>query len=126
VTNFDGKIVVFGHHPPVTDDATGAMPWDVVPSWKEFRPYFSNTDGKSVVLWIFGHVHDYQRRSKTPDSNVQAPVLLIAGGGGASLDVAPGTYQWQPDGWNGLKAISSYSYVKVSLKQDSAEIKVFI
>ena len=53
------------------------------------------------MLWIFGHVHDYQRRSRLgPDEQPVAPVLVVAGGGGASpLDSQPLGFQWQPSDW---------------------------
>jgi hypothetical protein len=126
--DFDGKVLVFGHHPPMKDDTTGALPWDVPPGrpWKDFRPYFSNIEGKKIVLWVFGHVHDYQRRGKTVGNDVSAPVLLIAGGGGASLDAQANPYQWQPDDWTkSFKQISAYSYLRISIKKTRAEVEVF-
>jgi Calcineurin-like phosphoesterase len=126
LANFDGKIVVLGHHPPVTDDAKGAMPWDVVPGWKDFRPYFSNAEGKNIVLWLFGHVHDYQRRSKNNSNLVPAPALVIVGGGGASLDSGPGQYQWQPEDWDkNFKVASTYMYLRMIFTQNQVEVEAF-
>jgi hypothetical protein len=88
---FDGPIVVFGHHPPVDYDKEGAS-WDLVPGWGKtqdeyMKRYLTLPEGKKIVLWIFGHVHNYQRRGPSGDDQ-PASVLLVAGGG-ASLDAAP-------------------------------------
>jgi hypothetical protein len=126
LSKFQGKVVVFGHHPPTVDDTSGALPWDVVKDWNKFKPYFSSPAGKNIVLWIFGHVHDYQRRAKTDTDNVPAPALVVAGGGGASLDSAVGPFQWQPEDWSkNFKSASAYSYMRMIFTNNSVEIDVF-
>jgi hypothetical protein len=96
---FDGKILIFGHHPPVTDDAKqqGADSWDAPDGWDKFRPYVTNEQGKNIALWLFGHVHDYQRRGASNGGVVPAPAFVVAGGGGASLDAHAPVYQWHAE-----------------------------
>lgn len=130
VKDFDGPIIVFGHHPPVNYDKPGA-PWDMVPGWGHqdddgMKRYFSSPDGKKIALWIFGHVHDYQRRDQTGmDQQVVAPVLLVAGGGGASpLDQGPSEFQWQPSSWPQPLSKTAYNQVKLSVTATYIEVEV--
>jgi hypothetical protein len=97
LANFNGPIVVYGHHPPV-DENLPAPYWDKPPGIEFLRSHFSD---KRVRLWIFGHVHDYQRRNASASGDVlPSPVLLISGGGGASLKKDGANYnQWQPKDW---------------------------
>ena len=126
VTNFDGPIVVFGHHPPVDYiHNPSPWPWDMVPGWDFYKPYFSNPEGKKIVLWIFGHVHDYQRRDSTGGNQQPSPpVLLIAGGGGASLDAGAAAFQWQPDAWPAPVVKSAYSQVTLSVTVNNIAVEV--
>jgi hypothetical protein len=118
---FPGPIIVFGHHPPVNYRAPEGWGWDKVPGWgKEdtdpLKSYFSSAAGRNIVLWIFGHVHDSQRRdSNGAASTAEAPVLLIAGGGGASLDAKAPGFQWQPVSWPMGSAYAAYSQVKITV-----------
>jgi hypothetical protein len=123
--NFDGPVIVFGHHPPVDYNNPSPWPWDMVPGWDFFKPYLTNAEGKKIALWIFGHVHDYQRRDAAGHAPQAAPpVLLIAGGGGASLDSAPSSFQWQPDGWPKPFDSSAYQHVKLSVTPTSISVEV--
>jgi hypothetical protein len=80
------------------------------------------TDGdKRIVLWIFGHVHDYQRRS--PNLNDGSPVLLIAGGGGASLDPDAASFQWQPTTWPAFFQTSEYSQAKILVTATGIQVE---
>jgi hypothetical protein len=118
IKNFEGPIIVFGHHPPVNYDADG-WPWDKVQGWGEhdndpLKSYLTNAEGSKVVLWVFGHVHDYQRRGPAGgNQQAVAPVLLVAGGGGAALDPGPAGFQWQPPAWPTPLDKSEYSQVKI-------------
>ena len=130
VKGFDGPIIVFGHHPPVDYGQPGAS-WDLVPGWgkkddEEMKRYLSYTEGKSVALWIFGHVHNYQRRGpRGTDPQATAPVLLVAGGGGASpLDQGPAVFQWQPSAWPAPSSKSAYNQVKVTVTANSIAVEV--
>jgi len=120
VRGFDGPIIVFGHHPPVDYSQPGAS-WDLVPGWGEtedqyMKRYLTFPEGKKVVLWIFGHVHNYQRRGPSGEgADAISPVLLIAGGGGASLDQAPAGFQWQPSSWHTPFYRAEYSQVRVAV-----------
>jgi hypothetical protein len=119
VNNFDGSIIVFGHHPPVNYDAKEGWPWDKVPGWGKrdsdpLKSYLANGQHKNIVLWVFGHVHDYQRRGLVGEGNkAVAPILLVAGGGGASLDSSAAPFQWQPATWPAPIQSSAYSQVKI-------------
>ncbi|HYL16562.1 MAG TPA: metallophosphoesterase family protein [Terriglobales bacterium] len=126
VTTFNGPIVVFGHHPPVDYiHNPSPWPWDMVPGWDFYKPYFSSPEGKKIVLWIFGHVHDYQRRESTGGNQQPTPpVLLIAGGGGASLDAGAAAFQWQPDAWPPPVVKSDYSQLKLSVTTDNIVVEV--
>lgn len=119
VQSFDGPIIVFGHHPPVDYAANVGWPWDKVPGWGKnnndpLKSYFTNSEGRKIVLWVFGHVHDYQRRGPTGGAKeAAAPTLLIAGGGGASLDSSAAAFQWQPITWSQPLQTSAYSQVRI-------------
>ena len=123
---FNGPVIVFGHHPPVDYDHPSTWPWDMVKGWDFFKPYLSNTEGKKIALWIFGHVHDYQRRDANGKVDQPAsPVLLIAGGGGASLDGSPPTFQWQPDSWPKEPFHApAYHQVKLAVTATSIHVEV--
>ena len=130
VKGFDGPIIVFGHHPPVDYEQPGAS-WDLVPGWgkkddEEMKRYLSYPEGKNVVLWIFGHVHDYQRRGpKGADPQAAAPVLLVAGGGGASpLDQGPAGFQWQPSTWPQVFSKAAYNHVRLRVTADNIAVEV--
>jgi len=116
-----GPIIVFGHHPPVAYGSPDGWPWDKVKGWGErdsdpLKSYFENPQGSKIVLWIFGHVHDYQRRSQRKgNGEVVPPVLLVAGGGGAPLDKNAASFQWQPPSWPNAIQQSAYSQVKIVL-----------
>lgn len=123
-------IIVFGHHPPVNYDKPGAS-WDLVPGWgrrddEGMKRYITTSEGSKIALWIFGHVHDYQRRG--PAARGQAavsPVLLVAGGGGASPpDEAPADFQWQPGSWPPPFSKAVYNQVKVSVTATSINVEV--
>lgn len=128
VKSAGGPVIVFGHQPPVDYNNPSPWPWDMVPGWDFFKPYLdrTNPDGKKIPLWIFGHVHDYQRRETAGHAAEAAPpALLIAGGGGAPLDPGPGGYQWQPDGWPKPPFnVSSYHHVKLSVTATSISVEV--
>lgn len=116
VKAFDGPMIVFGHHPPVNYDYQPSWSWDSVPGWDFFRDYLTNAESKKLVLWVFGHVHDYQRRDAGGnDKQPQPPVLLIAGGGGASLDGGAAPFQWQPATWPNPFVVSAYHQIKITL-----------
>lgn len=124
--NFDGPVIVFGHHPPV-DYSKTSWPWDMVPGWDFFEPYLdrTNPDGTKIPLWIFGHVHDYQRRDAAGHvAEAAPPVLLIAGGGGAALDTGASGYQWQPKGWPDPFLVSAYQHVKLSVTATTISVEV--
>jgi hypothetical protein len=127
VKSFDGPIIVFGHHPPVDYSQPGAS-WDLVPGWGQredeyMRRYLTFPEGRKIVLWVFGHVHNYQRRGPSADGQL-APVLLVAGGGGASLDPAPAGFQWQPAPWAQPFSESKYSQVKVTVTATKIGVEV--
>jgi hypothetical protein len=125
LNDFNGPVVVFGHHPPVDYNNPSPWPWDMVPGWDFFKPYLTNAEGKKIALWIFGHVHDYQRRDSSGHAaQTPPPVLLIAGGGGASLDTAPASFQWQPDSWPAPFQASAYQHVKLSVTLTSISVEV--
>jgi len=126
----DVPVIVFGHHPPVDYDKSDGAPWDMVEGWgtsdaDPLKSYFSSDEGKrKIVLWIFGHVHDYQRRGAAGgDKNATAPVLLIAGGGGASLDETTASFQWQPAAWPPPKQSSAYSQVKIVISKAGIQVQ---
>lgn len=122
---FHGPIIVFGHHPPVDYEHPSRWPWDMVPGWNSFKPYLSNPEGKKIALWIFGHVHDYQRRDSSGKSEQSTgPVVLIAGGGGASLDGSPPSFQWQPAAWPDPFHAPAYHQIKLSVKATSIAVEV--
>lgn len=123
-------IIVFGHHPPVDYDKPGAS-WDLVPGWGQrddegMKRYITTSEGSKIVLWIFGHVHDYQRRGQAATGQTAvAPVLLVAGGGGASPpDGAPADFQWQPVSWPSPFSKAVYNQVKVSVTATSINVEV--
>lgn len=130
VRGFDGPIIVFGHHPPVDYKQDGAS-WDLVPGWGEkddegMKRYLSQAEGKNIVLWIFGHVHNYQRHGpRAADQQATAPVLLVAGGGGASpLDPGPLGFQWQPNDWPIALSKSAYSQVRLTVTANNIVVEV--
>jgi hypothetical protein len=129
VHNFDGPIIVFGHHPPVDYTANVGWPWDKVPGWGNkdndpLKSYFTNDEGKKIVLWVFGHVHDYQRRGLSVTTKEAAPpTLLIAGGGGASLDSSSAAFQWQPVTWSPPFQKSAYSQVKIVVTKTNISVQ---
>ncbi len=128
IKSFDGPIIVFGHHPPVDYGQEGAS-WDLVPGWGKtqdeyMKRYLTFAEGSKIVLWIFGHVHNYQRRGRSSDGDQQPPVMLVAGGGGASLDPAPAGFQWQPDSWQQPFYRSQYSQVRLSVTAKSILVEV--
>ncbi len=130
VKGFDGPIIVFGHHPPVAYAQDGAT-WDKVPGWgfkddEDMKRYLTSPEGKNVSLWIFGHVHNYQRHGpRGADQQTSAPVLLVAGGGGASpLDQGPAGYQWQPSAWPAPFSKSAYSQVRLTVTATSIAVEV--
>lgn len=129
VKSFDGPIVIFGHHPPVDYEKPGAS-WDLVPGWgrhddEVMKRYFSYPEGSKIVLWIFGHVHDYQRRGPTAVGQpTTAPVMLVAGGGGASLDQGPAGFQWQPSAWSQPFSTAVYNQVKLSITSTAITVEV--
>ena len=123
-------IIVFGHHPPVDYDKPGAS-WDLVPGWghrddEGMKRYITASEGNKIALWIFGHVHDYQRRGPAATGQTAvAPVLLVAGGGGASPpDGAPADFQWQPGSWPAPFSKAVYNQVKVSVTATSINVEV--
>lgn len=121
VKDFAGPIIVFGHHPPVDYNSPVGWNWDKVPGWgmsdnDPLKSYFRSSTGSHIVLWVFGHVHDYQRRGPAGASVIaEAPVLLIAGGGGASLDQSAAAFQWQPASWPQSSSNAAYSQVKINI-----------
>jgi len=131
VQSFEGPIIVFGHHPPVDYDKPGES-WDLVPGWGRrdddyMKRYFSSPEGKKIVLWIFGHVHDYQRRgpSGMDQQAVPPPVLLIVGGGGASpLDSEPAEFQWQPTSWRPPVFKTAYNQVRLRVTATNIAVEV--
>lgn len=130
VKSFEGPIIVFGHHPPVDYTKTGG-PWDLVPGWghrddEEMKRYISTPEGKQIVLWVFGHVHDYQRRGPSGvEQRAIAPVLLIAGGGGASPpDAAPADFQWQPLSWPQPSSKAAFNQVKITVTATNIAVDV--
>jgi hypothetical protein len=90
------------------------------------KRYLSHPEGKNVVLWIFGHVHNYQRRGPSgTDQQAAAPVVLVAGGGGASpLDQGPAGFQWQPSAWPAPFSKSAYSQVRLTVTASSIAVEV--
>ena len=130
VNGFDGPIIVFGHHPPVDYAQEGAS-WDLVPGWgvkddEGMKRYLTTPAGKNIAVWIFGHVHNYQRRGPSAaDQQASAPVVLVAGGGGASpLDPGPAGFQWQPSSWPAALSKSAYSQVKLTVTTSSIAVEV--
>jgi Calcineurin-like phosphoesterase len=139
VEAFDGPIIVFGHHPPINENLPAPY-WDKPPGWDAFKPYFDNP---KIRLWIFGHVHNYQRRNAQADtSDLKSPVLVITGGGGASLSKTPTANQWQPDIWPNLgtacakssecvcKAgipclVPAYNFLKLSIMRSQIAVDAF-
>jgi hypothetical protein len=114
-----GPIIVFGHHPPVDYKSPEGWPWDKVPGWGKtdsdpMKSYLTGPEASRIALWVFGHVHDYQRRAQiTKDKGIVAPVMLIAGGGGAPLDASAAPFQWQPPTWPAFIQKSAYSQVRI-------------
>jgi hypothetical protein len=141
LANFSGPIVVYGHHPPV-DETLNAAYWDKPPGIEFLRAHF---DDKRVRLWIFGHVHDYQRRNRATSGDVlPSPVLLISGGGGASLKKDGANFnQWQPKDWPEPKLIkplptkktqcepgqpcilAMYHFIRLAITDDEIVVDVF-
>jgi hypothetical protein len=125
VKSFDGPMIVFGHHPPVDENNPSPWPWDMVPGWPFYRAYMTNGESKKIVLWVFGHVHDYQRRDAVGNGpHPQAPVLLVAGGGGASLDSNVSSFQWQPPSWPSPFQASAYHQVRITVTSDGIAVVV--
>jgi hypothetical protein len=127
VSSFDGPIIVFGHHPPIREDVP-VLPWDKIRGWENYKPYMETDLGKNIRLWVFGHVHNYQRRNAAGNSDSQpsAPVVLICGGGGASaLDPAAGPNQWQPASWVEPKLKKEFNYARISVTKDAIRVKVY-
>lgn len=131
VASFSGPIIVFGHHAPIDVSKPASASWDKVPGWDLYEPFFSDPRGEKIRLWIFGHVHNYQRRNASPatpgNDSVSSPVLLVTGGGGASdLNDAPAGNQWQPAGWpSTVQTKKAYHYVKISVTRASIGVEVF-
>jgi hypothetical protein len=135
VAEAPGRVIVFGHHPPVKTkvedpDYDSRLPWDQIKGWDpdKYRGYLQSAAGKKIVLWIFGHVHNYQRHNASSSESVAtpvAPVLLIAGGGGASaLDKEVAGNQWTPQGWS-HRTERAYNYLVISLRKDKVDVTVF-
>lgn len=126
VNGFVDPIIVFGHHPPVDYSAGVGWPWDKVPGWGQndsdpLKSYITNANGKKI-LWVFGHVHDYQRRGPMTGPVGALPTLLIAGGGGASLDANAAAFQWQPKDWPQPLQISAYSQVRIVITKTNISV----
>ena len=125
VRAFDGPMIVFGHHPPVDENHPSPWPWDMVKGWPFYRDYILDMGGKKLVLWVFGHVHDYQRRDAAgADRQPQPPVLLVAGGGGASLDSDVSSFQWQPPGWPAPFHASAYHQARITVTGAAVTVNV--
>lgn len=129
VEGFDGSIVVFGHHPPIDESNTSVPAWDRIRGWEFYKPYLTTPAGKQIRLWVLGHVHNYQRRNARPasDGKVLGPVLLIAGGGGASdLNSTPGPNQWQPEDWpKQFPIVKAYNFVRISITSAAISVDAF-
>ena len=129
VEGFDGTIIVFGHHPPIDEANTSVPVWDRTPGWQFYKPYLTTPAGRQIRLWVLGHVHNYQRRNAPPaaDGRLQGPVLVIAGGGGASdLNDTPGPNQWQPDDWpKRFPTVKAYNFVKISITPAVISVDAF-
>jgi hypothetical protein len=141
LANFSGPIVVYGHHPPV-DETLPAPYWDKPPGIEFLRNHFED---KRIRLWIFGHVHNYQRRNRATSGDVlPTPVLLISGGGGASLKKDGANYnQWQPKDWPEPQLVkplpnkktqceigqpcilAMYHFIRLAVTQDEIVVDVF-
>jgi hypothetical protein len=127
VNGFSDPIIIFGHHPPVDYSAPVGWPWDKVPGWGQndddpLKSYITNANGRKL-LWVFGHVHDYQRRGPTTGSIGALPTVLIAGGGGASLDASAAGFQWQPKDWPQPLQISAYSQVRILITKATISVE---
>ena len=125
VTQFRGPKAVLVHYPPYSIGHYGCT--DLVngksPSAR-FRNRYAkifNDASRGIMVVICGHEHNYQRifRNDT-NGNLQLPVYLVSGGGGADLKGAgecdPATIPM--DGFQCRGLITAYQFVDVTVDTD--------
>lgn len=115
-----GPKIIFEHYPPysngfhgcydLTDDKSKAS------RFRDRYTKFFNDEVNDVILVINGHEHNYQRICRTDKTgNIQLPLYIITGGGGASLggqgecDISKIPF----DGFKCLKLITAYHFVDI-------------
>jgi hypothetical protein len=134
VANTKSPIIVFGHIPPIDYTVKGGFPWDKVGGWESMKSYFINP---KIVLWIFGHVHDYEHRSASGKTATwlttagagtstmrileSPPVMLISGGGGAPLEPVS-KFTWQPATWAAPVVQTVYNQVRIQVTATSVNV----
>ncbi|MBM4054346.1 MAG: hypothetical protein FJ264_06695 [Planctomycetes bacterium] len=87
---FNGPKIVCTHYPPYTIGFHGCSDiLDKTSPLARFRNRYAkvfNEPSNNIIMVISGHDHNYQRICKTDTKgNVQLPVYIISGGGGAHL-----------------------------------------
>lgn len=122
---FNGPKIIFEHYPLYSIGTHGCMDLlDNKSKAARFRDRYAkifNDASHNVIMIISGHEHNYQRICKTDKTgNIQFPVYIISGGGGAELsgqgecDIS----QIPLDGFRCLGLITAYQFMDVVADTD--------
>jgi hypothetical protein len=117
---FHGPKVVFEHYPPYSIGFHGC--YDLIDReskasrFRDRYTKFFNDAINNVILVINGHEHNYQRICRTDETgNIQLPIYIISGGGGADLsgqgecDIS----QIPLNSFQCLKLVTAYHFVDI-------------
>ncbi|MGQ3684664.1 MAG: metallophosphoesterase family protein [Candidatus Loosdrechtia sp.] len=135
--HFGGPKVVLQHYPPYSIGNYGYKSLTDKQSWeyrfRERYTRFFNDVSNNIVLIMSGHDHNYQRIGRVDESgNVQIPVYVITGGGGADLS-GTGEYNISEisfDGFRCMEFSTAYHFLDIIADTDDKnnillECKVF-
>ncbi|MDR4509464.1 MAG: metallophosphoesterase [Candidatus Brocadiaceae bacterium] len=123
---FSGPKIIFGHYPFYSIGFHGCT--DLLNSASQaarFRDRYAaicNDIAHNVALVISGHEHNYQRFSKVDKTGqVQLPVYLVSGGGGARLSGQGrcDTSKIPLDGFQCIMLTPAYHFVEIVASSDN-------
>ncbi|GAB63315.1 MAG: hypothetical protein DWB56_05545 [Candidatus Jettenia sp.] len=123
---FSGPKIILEHYPPYSLGIHGCADlMDKESRASRFRDRyvrFFNDSANNVLLIINGHEHNYQRICRTHTTgNVQLPVYIISGGGGAPLAGMGecNTSQIPFDGFQCVEFITAYHFVDIIVRTNN-------
>lgn len=129
---FHGPKIVFEHYPPYSIGFHGCYDLtDYKSKASRFRDRYTkffNDAMNNVILVINGHEHNYQRICRTDKTgNIQLPIYIISGGGGADLsgrgecDVS----QIPLNSFQCLKFITAYHFADIVIHRNDENTLAF-